>query len=355
MPPYRPQNAAYQPQAGQFQGAPQAPQFQGVPQTGIPQSGIPQNQAPAAEKPKKKKLNPLIWILPTAGAALLLTIAIVVVAVVLSFRVTDITFAKASIAIEKGETATLAYTVEPEKASSRVLNWESSDESVATVDESGVVTAHKVGRCEVTASADDASDSIKIEVYKVEASLSESSVELRVGETATISLVITPASVAASEFTWKSTDPSVATVDQNGTITAVGDGICSVTASRKDYSVSVTVSAFSLTEEEAYVIGDWVLSAVYFGDEYKPASSFKTVTCTVTEDYRGVLETEDSDPYPFTWRYDQEGGTDTTFFVYRYELDDETFERNMYYFPATTSPDTLVIEDGSTRLFFERQ
>lgn len=73
--------------------------------------------------------------------------------------------------------------------------------------------------------------------------LSKESIELKKDGTQSISYTISPAKAADVEVTWKSSNESVALVDDHGKIEAVGDGSCtiSVSAGGKSDSLSVTV------------------------------------------------------------------------------------------------------------------
>ena len=71
--------------------------------------------------------------------------------------VTAITFSPSSYTVERYSTRQLTPTVQPSTATIKKLKWESSDESVATVDESGLVTGTGAGKCTITASAIDGS------------------------------------------------------------------------------------------------------------------------------------------------------------------------------------------------------
>ena len=71
--------------------------------------------------------------------------------------VTGVTLNKSSLSLYAGLTSTLTATVLPEDASNKTLVWTSSDESVATVNQSGKVTAVAKGSATITASASDGS------------------------------------------------------------------------------------------------------------------------------------------------------------------------------------------------------
>lgn len=72
--------------------------------------------------------------------------------------VSSIAFNIKSQTLAVGETVTLQPTVQPVGAVDKSLTYTSSDESIATVDNSGVVTAVATGEATITASTQDASD-----------------------------------------------------------------------------------------------------------------------------------------------------------------------------------------------------
>ena len=71
--------------------------------------------------------------------------------------VTGITLDKTALEITVGETATLTASVTPETATDKTVTWSSANESIATVDENGKVTAVAAGTVKITATAKDGS------------------------------------------------------------------------------------------------------------------------------------------------------------------------------------------------------
>ena len=71
--------------------------------------------------------------------------------------VTGIQLSQKSLTLRPGETAQLEATITPEDAVTSALHWTSSDESVATVDQNGLVTALKEGTVTITAASTDGS------------------------------------------------------------------------------------------------------------------------------------------------------------------------------------------------------
>lgn len=160
-------------------------------------------------------------------------------------------------------TKALGAKMTPEDATDVKLAYASSDESVATVDESGNVTAVGVGECTITttivadttATAEDAGvDSemlvvpenakaeTKVTVGKAIESITLDSNEgvLTVGNTHTIKATVVPEDATNKAITWKSSDESIATVDAEGNVTAKGTGNVTITAVNSDGDVSST-------------------------------------------------------------------------------------------------------------------
>lgn len=160
-------------------------------------------------------------------------------------------------------TKALGAKMTPEDATDVKLAYASSDETVATVDESGNVTAVGVGECTITttivadttATAEDAGvDSemlvvpenakaeTKVTVGKAVETITLDSNEgvLSVGGTHTIKATVVPEDATNKAITWKSSDESIATVDAEGNVTAKGTGNVTITAVNSDGDVSST-------------------------------------------------------------------------------------------------------------------
>lgn len=163
-----------------------------------------------------------------------------------------------SATVEKGESITLpvvygtddAPAVTPEtaatgesaetdeklaKAASKLtVEWTSSDESVATVDETGTVTAVAAGEANVTASVKDAdiaaSTHIKVVVTPTGVVAPESIDLVTNGEnTKSLDAKLIPADATDVKLAYESSDESIATVDETGKVTAVANGECTIT------------------------------------------------------------------------------------------------------------------------------
>lgn len=148
------------------------------------------------------------------------------------------------IVLEKGETQQLNIEygtddkAEQEKiaeaASKLNLTWSSSDEEVATVDETGLVTAVGAGEADITVSVADANISstthIKVVILPTGVEATETlSLELNGEATKALGAKMTPEDATDVKLAYLSSDESVATVDESGNVTAVGVGECTIT------------------------------------------------------------------------------------------------------------------------------
>ena len=149
-----------------------------------------------------------------------------------------------------GTTVQLSAEVRDQNArvmAGATVTWTSSANSVATVDASGLVTAAGNGTATITASAGPASGSAVVTVMQSVASVevSPSVYELTaLGQTVQLTAEAFDENghaVAGAEFSWESSDVAVATVDAGGLVTAVAEGVATITASAGEASGSAVV------------------------------------------------------------------------------------------------------------------
>lgn len=147
--------------------------------------------------------------------------------------------------------ASIEATVTPEDATDVVIEYSSSDEAIATVDNTGYITAIAAGEADVTAIIADTGLAATCHVIVTPAiesmDMSKSSMTMKPGATGTLSVAVSPEEANISGMTWTSTDEAVATVDQEGNVTAVADGTATITATIGNTSATcdVTVSSKS--------------------------------------------------------------------------------------------------------------
>ena len=123
-------------------------------------------------------------------------------------------------------------------AGDSVVSWRSADPSVAAVDGNGVVTARAEGITNIYAdTARGATLSCAVTVVNNigRVTLNEARLYLNnMGEKAALTASVAVENPAAVPVTWRSSNTAVATVDENGTVTAVGEGEATITAATSE-------------------------------------------------------------------------------------------------------------------------
>ena len=113
-------------------------------------------------------------------------------------------------------------------------------------------------------------------------SLNNSNLSLYTGKTATLTATVTPENATNKAVTWKSSDDTIATVDNNGKVTAVKEGTATITATAADGSGVYATCTVTVNQSTYSISAD--TTAIDFGSAYtsytQPAA--KTVTITNT-------------------------------------------------------------------------
>ena len=160
--------------------------------------------------------------------------------------VSSITLSETSLTLVEGASAVLTATVQPENAGNKTLEWSSSNAAVATVDQSGKVTAVAQGKATITVKSTDGSNvsaTCEITVLQLVSgiTLNETAVTLNEGQSTQLTATVTPTTADNKTLEWSSSNAAVATVDQNGKVTAVAQGKATITVKSTDGSnVSAT-------------------------------------------------------------------------------------------------------------------
>ena len=159
--------------------------------------------------------------------------------------VTGISLNMILLTLEKGAFALLEATVSPDDAMDKTVQWSSDNPSVVSVDQNGKVTALEEGKAKITASAGGFTASctvICINIPVTAITLDKTSLSLTKGSSETLTATVSPRNATDKTVKWTSSDTAVATVDQNGLVTAVNSGNATITASAGDISATCAVS-----------------------------------------------------------------------------------------------------------------
>lgn len=155
-----------------------------------------------------------------------------------------------------GSSAALTAEVLPENTTDKSVTWSVSDPSLASVSEKGVVKALASGKVTVTATAVGGlvSASVEIELRQgaQEITLTPESKSLNVGASVTLTPTVLPMNAYDKSVSWSSSDDSIASVDENGTVTSHKTGTVTITATskaQKGVSGVCTVKVYKLAEK----------------------------------------------------------------------------------------------------------
>lgn len=165
-------------------------------------------------------------------------------------KVEGVELNKNTLELTKGEKEKLTATITPEDAADLTVTWTSSKTDVATVADDGTVTAVATGEATITVTTTDGSftDTCKVTVTNPATGITLNKTETTItkGQTETLTATVAPDDADDKTVTWTSSDEAVATVDENGTVTAVKGGTATITASTvNDKKAACTVTVYA--------------------------------------------------------------------------------------------------------------
>ena len=162
------------------------------------------------------------------------------------------------------QTGQLNATVYPEDATNKKVKWRSTNTSVVSVDQTGHYKALKSGFAYIYATSEDNEHierfcEINVNVPPVEVNIQESSLNLKRGQSYQLNYTAYSPTGVDVAFKWESVDPKIASVNQKGVITALREGVISITLNSSYYNggdmvlVTVTnpVSALKMNKTSA--------------------------------------------------------------------------------------------------------
>ena len=155
--------------------------------------------------------------------------------------------------LNDGNETTVEATVSPADATDVKVSYASTDEAVATVDKDGRIQVLQPGECDIVTTLTQESEKVvekKTHIkafYEVEGiTLDKTEGVLTAGNTVTLNAAVLPEEVAdETTVTWTSSDEKIATVDENGEVTAIAAGEATITANagEKSATYKLTVQA----------------------------------------------------------------------------------------------------------------
>lgn len=202
----------------------------------------------------------------------------------------------------------LTYNILPADHTYSYITYGSSDETLATVDEKGVVTGVQPGEVTIYAYTHDRSNTVGKYNLKIlpyipveDITIKPYSENLYMYQTITLDYIMTPASATASTVKWTSSDENIATVKQ-GKVTAVGFGTVTITA---ECIANGNSASTTITVEPGWWIWDgrnnfknWKIGQAYSSLEIVDGKMVVTCGAQNAEKKRADLQLPASDKAP---------------------------------------------------------
>ena len=196
-------------------------------------------------------------------------------------------------------TATVSAKVSPANATNKQVGWEISDKSVATVDENGVVTAVGIGRTNITATADNGlEEKITVIVLPGERTfdVEDSKITLYCNENLPDKIknkrsyqVVLPSDMT---FEYRSSNEEIATVDENGQITAHKPGKAAISVIGVENG---NVKTIQVTVKKAIESIELPLDEITVIEGTKPEIAFKVLPADASIDCLNTISIKASD------------------------------------------------------------
>lgn len=146
---------------------------------------------------------------------------------------------------QTGNTLQLTATVKPDDASYPTVSWTSSNNSIATVNNSGLVTCKGYGDATITATADGKSATCKVTLDPIRVqsvSIAQDKYTIEKSKTVQLTATVSPSDATYPTITWQSSNTSVATVSTTGVVTGKSGGSVTITATADGKSATCTVA-----------------------------------------------------------------------------------------------------------------
>ncbi len=159
--------------------------------------------------------------------------------------VTGVTVNPTSANLLINATQQLTATVAPANASNQTVTWSSSNNAVATVSATGLVTAVSPGTATITVTTQDgnktATCNVTVSSIAVTGvTVAPASATISINTTQQLTATITPANASNQSVTWTSSNTAVATVSATGMVTALTAGTATITVTTQDGNRTAT-------------------------------------------------------------------------------------------------------------------
>lgn len=167
--------------------------------------------------------------------------------------VEKITLDKTSVTLKKNGSHKLVVKVTPENTTDKTILFQSSNDNVAEVSNDGVISAKGGGTATITVKVGNKAATCRVTVNVPQTGIKaygSTARTVEAGKTLKLAVVKVPADTSDNfKTTWTSSDTKIATVDANGNVTGVADGVAKITAKSNNWTVVYTVTVGKGTEE----------------------------------------------------------------------------------------------------------
>ena len=222
-------------------------------------------------------------------------------------EVASIVLSQSSAEMEVGTTLSLTATVSPSNASYDGIAWTSSSPNVASVSETGQVTAFTEGVTTIIAMAGgkSATCAVKVKISVAGVTLDKTSLYLAEGVSDSLTATISPDDATDQSLIWTSSDPSVVTVSSDGVVLGQAAGTATITVKTNDgekaATCDVTVIARTIPLPEIVDMGLSVKWASFNLGASKPEEIGDFYAWGDPEPYYSSLD-------PIVWKDGKEAG-----------------------------------------------
>ena len=176
--------------------------------------------------------------------------------------VTGVTIAPKTASVDVDATTKLNSTVAPSTATNKSVSYKSSDEAVATVSSDGTVTGVAEGDATITVTTQDGnkSDTATVTVNAAVINVTGVTVDpetatLEIGETQQLTPTVEPSNASYKAVSFTSSDDAIATVDNDGLVTAVAAGSADITVESLMDGSKTAVCTLTVTAKTIAVTG----------------------------------------------------------------------------------------------------
>ncbi|RDY30882.1 Ig-like domain-containing protein [Lachnotalea glycerini] len=197
-----------------------------------------------------------------------------------------------------GEKQLLSITVLPTDTTDQMVTFQSSNESVATINGMGRITAVSAGTTQITATCGTVQNSFQLTVKKsndvevTDIEIGNFEAEMEAGKTQTLSATVLPSNATDATITYQSSDTNIASVLSTGEVKAIAKGTVTITVSAGaiSKSIQITVNEVKVIVATEIDLGDYQASMAVGEKQLLSATVLPTDTTDQTLTYQSSNE-----------------------------------------------------------------